>query len=169
MGQTPTAGDNASIARVASPAPSIVLPETDIAAVLRAAGLKVTAPRSQVLRAFDGLAHATADELLVAVQPVLPNTSVQAVYGVLSALTDAGLLRRIEPAGSAARYERRVGDNHHHLVCTMCGTVADVDCVIGEAPCLTPSTTGGFTVTSAEVTFWGLCGSCQSLSPLPAA
>ncbi len=130
-------------------------------AVLRGAGLKVTASREAVLAAFDRLSHATADEVVTAVRPALPGTSLQAVYGVLSALTDAGILRRIEPAGSAARYERRVGDNHHHLVCRDCGAVADVDCVVGEPPCLAPSDAAGFTVETAEVTFWGRCPDCQ--------
>jgi Fe2+ or Zn2+ uptake regulation protein len=137
----------------------------DISTAIREAGLKVTAPRSEVLRVFDDLAHATADQVFEAVRPTLPGTSLQAVYGVLAAMTEAGMLRRIEPAGSAARYERRVGDNHHHVVCTNCGAVSDVECVVGHSPCLTPSSASGFTVTTAEVTFWGLCPNCQS-SPL---
>jgi Fur family ferric uptake transcriptional regulator len=96
-----------------------------------------------------------------AVLPALPGTSIQNVHNVLGDLTSAGLLRRIEPAGSPARYERRTGDNHHHIVCTSCGAVGDVDCVVGHAPCLHPSDAGGFAVTTAEVTFWGLCPSCQ--------
>ena len=91
------------------------------------------------------------------------NTSPQAIYGVLGALSGADLLRRIEPAGSPALYERRVGDNHHHLVCSSCGKVTDVECVVGEAPCLTPSTTNGFVLQTAEVTFWGLCPECQQV------
>jgi Fe2+ or Zn2+ uptake regulation protein len=134
----------------------------DIATAIREAGLKVTAPRTEVLRVFEDLAHATADQVFEAVRPKLPGTSVQAVYGVLAAMTEAGMLRRIEPAGSAARYERRVGDNHHHVVCTDCGAVSDVECAVGHAPCLTPSSASGFTVTTAEVTFWGLCPDCQS-------
>jgi len=96
-----------------------------------------------------------------AVLPALPGTSIQNVHNVLGDLTSAGILRRIEPAHSPALYERRVGDNHHHVVCTSCGAVADVDCVVGQAPCLHPSAAGGFVVATAEVTFWGLCPSCQ--------
>jgi Fur family ferric uptake transcriptional regulator len=95
------------------------------------------------------------------VLPALPGTSIQNVHNVLGDLTTAGLVRRIEPAGSAALYERRIGDNHHHVVCTGCGAVADVDCVVGHAPCLHPSDAGGFAIDTAEVTFWGLCPSCQ--------
>ena len=135
---------------------------TDSASILRDAGLKVTAPRTAVLHALDSMSHVTADQIFAAVHPALPGTSLQAVYGVLGALTDAGIIRRIEPAGSSARYERRVGDNHHHLVCTGCGAVADVDCAVGHAPCLTPSNTEGFVATSAEIIFWGRCTSCAS-------
>ena len=90
--------------------------------------------------------------------------STQAVYDVLGALTRAGLLRRIEPAGSPTRYETRVGDNHHHVVCRSCGTIADVDCVLGEPPCLSPAEAGGFVVDEAEITFWGMCPTCQTVS-----
>lgn len=131
---------------------------------LRSAGLKVTAPRLAVLDAFgvgEAGGHLSADEVFGAVSPTLPSTSMQAVYGVLGALVGAGLLRKIEPAGSAALYEKRIGDNHHHLVCTGCNRVQDVDCVTGEAPCLTPSSTHGFLIHTAEVTFWGLCADCQ--------
>ena len=137
---------------------------TDSASILRDAGLKVTAPRTAVLHALDTMAHVTADQIFAAVLPALPGTSLQAVYGVLGALTDAQIIRRIEPAGSPARYERRVGDNHHHLVCTGCGAVADVDCAVGHAPCLTPSNTEGFVTSSAEITFWGLCTNCAASS-----
>jgi len=128
---------------------------------LRSAGLRVTAPRVAVLEALDGMPHASADVVYAKVALALPATSLQAVYGVLAALAGAGLVRRIEPAGSAALYELRTGDNHHHVVCTVCGDVADVDCVVGHAPCLTPSNDAGFTVQTAEVTFWGLCASCR--------
>ncbi len=130
--------------------------------LLRGAGLRVTAPRLAVLRASAALPHATADDILTAVSTELPTTSHQAVYGVLNALTGAGLVRRIEPAGSAARYERRTGDNHHHVVCTLCGAVEDVDCAVGHAPCLTPSETHGFAVTTAEITYWGICAECAA-------
>ncbi|HEV7955727.1 MAG: transcriptional repressor [Microbacteriaceae bacterium] len=142
---------------------------TQLHAVLREAGLKVTAPRLAVLAAIENAPHAGADDLFGAVRLELPGTSLQAVYGVLGALTTAGVLRRIEPAGSPARYERRVGDNHHHIVCTTCGAVADVDCVHGDAPCLAPSATNGFTVQSAEITFWGLCPKCQAAAQSEAA
>ncbi|WP_425402265.1 Fur family transcriptional regulator [Glaciibacter superstes] len=128
---------------------------------IHAAGLKVTAVRLAVLHALESAPHAGADALFTAVRGDVTGTSVQAVYGVLTSFTAAGLVRRIEPAGSPARYELRTGDNHHHVVCTGCGAVGDVDCVVGEAPCLTPSNTGGFSAQSAEVTFWGLCASCQ--------
>lgn len=137
-------------------------PVIDLETTLRQAGLRVTAPRTAVLRALETHPHADADEVFRAIAGDLPGTSLQAVYVVLGALTDAGLLRRIEPAGSPARYERRTGDNHHHVVCTRCGAVDDVDCVHGEAPCLTPSSTGGYAITTAEVTFWGLCPACQA-------
>jgi Fe2+ or Zn2+ uptake regulation protein len=134
----------------------------DHAAEIRAARLKVTAPRLAVLEELTASPHATADQLYDAIRPALPGTSVQAVYGVLSAFTAAGLVRRIEPAGTAALFERRVGDNHHHIVCTHCHSVRDVECVTGEAPCLTPSDTAGYVVQTAEVTFWGLCPDCQA-------
>ena len=133
-----------------------------LAAGIRSAGLKVTAQRLAVLHALADSPHASAERVFAAVRAELPGTSLQAVYGVLTAFSSAGLVRRIEPAGSAALYERRVGDNHHHLVCTACGAVHDVDCVVGEAPCLTPSDARGFALQSAEVTFWGLCPSCQT-------
>jgi len=129
---------------------------------IRAAGLKVTSPRIAVLRALTDSPHASADRLFAAVRADLPGTSLQAVYGVLSAFTTAGLVRKIEPAGSAALFERRVGDNHHHIVCTRCNAVHDVDCAVGSAPCLVPSDASGFVVHTAEVTFWGLCPSCQA-------
>lgn len=128
---------------------------------LRDAGLRVTAPRVAVLVAVGRLPHATAEAVLTAVRAELPTVSVQAVYDVLHALTGAGLLRCIEPAGHPARYERRVADNHHHVVCRGCGAIDDVDCAVGPSPCLTPSSTGGFTVETAEVTYWGLCPACQ--------
>ena len=128
---------------------------------LRAAGLKVTKGRVAVLEALEGLPHADAESVFRALQPVLPETSIQNVHNVLGDLHRTGLVRRIEPAGSPARYERRTGDNHHHVVCTGCGAVADVDCVVGHAPCLHPSDAGGFAIDTAEVTFWGLCPSCQ--------
>ncbi|GHD42729.1 transcriptional repressor [Mycetocola manganoxydans] len=130
--------------------------------LLRSAGLRATDQRLAVLRALETSPHADAHTVFQAVLPDLPDTSLQAVYGVLGALTDAGLVRRIEPAGSPARYELRVGDNHHHIVCSKCGAIGDVDCAVGAAPCLTPLDTSGFTLTTAEVTYWGLCPDCAA-------
>jgi Fur family transcriptional regulator, stress-responsive regulator len=129
---------------------------------LRAAGLRVTAPRRAVLTWLADHPHATAEAVRGGVLPELGSVSVQAVYDVLAACVDAGLVRRIEPAGHPARYERRVADNHHHVVCRRCGATADVDCTVGPAPCLEPSQAHGFTVDEAEVTFWGLCPACHS-------
>ncbi len=133
-------------------------------AILRAAGLRVTSPRIAVLDALRNHPHATADTLAVQARQALGSVSTQAVYDVLSVCTDAGLVRRIEPAGSAARYETRTGDNHHHLVCRDCGAVADVDCALPPAPCLTPSDDQGFVIDEAEVVFWGYCSTCLHLS-----
>ncbi|UIR36513.1 transcriptional repressor [Rhodococcus sp. DMF-1] len=133
----------------------------DIPAQLRAAGLRVTAPRVAVLGAVAAQPHSDADEIAVAVRSELGSVSTQAVYDVLKACVGAGLLRRIEPAGSPARYETRIGDNHHHLVCRNCGAVTDTDCVVGAVPCLVPSDDHGFAVDEAEVTFWGLCPDCR--------
>lgn len=129
--------------------------------LLREVGLKVTTQRLAVLDVLTHQPHADADAVFSRVRETVPTTSIQAVYGVLSALTEARLLRRIEPAGSSALYERRTGDNHHHLICTTCRSVVDVDCVMGEPPCLTPSSSHGFVVDQAEVTFWGTCPSCR--------
>lgn len=130
--------------------------------LLRTSGLRVTTPRLAVLRATESMPHATADDIVTALTAELPTTSHQAVYGVLAALTGVGLVRRIEPAGSPARYERRTGDNHHHIVCTLCGAIEDVDCAVGHSPCLTPSDAHGFAVTTAEVTYWGICERCAA-------
>ncbi len=124
--------------------------------------LRVTRPRLAVLAVLREHAHATTDEVLGAVRARLPEVSHQAVYDVLRALTATGLVRRIEPQGSVARYEVRVGDNHHHLVCRSCGVIADVDCAVGPAPCLTPSEGHGFVVDEAEVIYWGTCPSCTA-------
>lgn len=130
---------------------------------LRAAGLKVTRGRVAALAALQAHSHLTAEQLHARVRDV-PMTQA-AVYLALGVLTDHGVLRRIEPAGSPARYELRVGDNHHHLVCSRCDRVVDVDCVTEEAPCLTPSDTHGFSVASAEITFWGVCPDCAGAHP----
>ena len=129
---------------------------------LRAAGLRATAPRLAVLAVLGSLPHADTAQVIGAVREELGAVSSQAIYNVLAALVEAGLVRRIEPAGSAARYEVRVGDNHHHLVCRKCGAVADVDCAVGERPCLAPSEHHGYSVEEAEVTYWGVCPACRA-------
>lgn len=133
--------------------------------MLHAAGLRVTRPRLTVLEVLRGVPHSSADTVLHAARAVHATISVQTVYDVLAACTQAGLVRRIQPAGSPALYETRTADNHHHLACRGCGHVTDVDCVIGPPPCLTPSDAAGFTVDEAEVVFWGLCPSCQLVPP----
>jgi Fur family transcriptional regulator, stress-responsive regulator len=129
--------------------------------LLRAHGLRVTRPRLAVLDVLGHGGHLEVDEIALRVRQRLDTVSTQAVYDVLGALARVGLARRIEPAGSPALYERRAGDNHHHVVCRGCGAVADVDCAKGEAPCLDPTAAQGFVVDEAEVTFWGLCPVCQ--------
>ena len=134
--------------------------------MLRESALRVTAPRLAVLSAVHERPHSDTDTIIGRVRDTLGAVSNQAVYDVLRALTGAGLLRRIQPTGSVARYETRVADNHHHLVCRSCGTIADVDCVEGPAPCLTASDDHGFTIDEAEVVFWGLCPACApQISP----
>jgi Fe2+ or Zn2+ uptake regulation protein len=129
---------------------------------LRGAGLRVTAARVALLEAVRGGDHLDAEAIASRVRDRVGHVSLQAVYEALHALTAAGLIRRIEPAGSAARFEGRVGDNHHHVVCRSCGVVADVDCAVGEVPCLTASGDHGFSIDEAEVVYWGLCSSCSS-------
>ncbi len=141
-------------------------PTEDLELSLRGAALRVTRPRLAVLAVLREHAHATTDEVLRDVRTQLPEVSHQAVYDVLRALTTAGLVRRIEPQGSVARYEVRVGDNHHHLVCRSCGAIADVDCSVGPAPCLTPAEDHGFVVDEAEVIYWGLCRACSAAPPV---
>ena len=126
--------------------------------------LRVTEPRLAVYEALGALPHASADAVHAAVSERMPRASLQSVYNALGDFTDAGLVRRIEPAGHAMLFELRIGDNHHHLVCTSCGAVQDVDCAVGHAPCLHPSDAHGFTLTSAEVTYWGLCPACASVA-----
>lgn len=128
---------------------------------LRRAALRVTAPRLAVLAAVADHPHTDTDTVLGLVRATLGTVSHQAIYDVLRALTEAGLLRRIQPMGSVARYETRVGDNHHHLVCRTCGAIADVDCAVGAAPCLTAADDRGFALDEAEVIYWGLCPSCS--------
>ncbi|MEV4232364.1 Fur family transcriptional regulator [Streptomyces bobili] len=129
---------------------------------LRGAGLRVTAARVALLDTVRDGDHLGVEAIAAGVRDRVGHISLQAVYEALHALTAAGLLRRIEPPGSPARFEGRVGDNHHHLVCRSCGTVADVDCAVGHAPCLTASDNRGFSVDEAEVIYWGLCPACSS-------
>lgn len=132
----------------------------DFECMLREAALRVTRPRLAVLSAVHAHPHADTDSIIGAVRRELPKVSHQAVYDVLRALTASGLVRRIQPSGSVARYESRVGDNHHHVVCRSCGVIADVDCAVGETPCLTASDDQGFSIDEAEVTYWGVCPEC---------
>ncbi|HEX2578244.1 MAG TPA: Fur family transcriptional regulator [Aquihabitans sp.] len=136
-------------------------------AQLRERGVRVTAQRLAVLQAVADRPHSTADDIADVVRAELGTVSRQAVYDALGALTDHGLLRRIQPAGSAARYEDRAGDNHHHLICRICGRTADVDCAVGDVPCLTASDAAGFEIDEAEVLYWGRCPECAAAAPLP--
>ncbi len=139
-------------------------PDDEPAFELRAAGLRVTAPRVAVLRTLRRAPHADTDTVITMARAECGAVSPQAIYNVLGALVRAGLVRRIEPAGSPALYEIRVGDNHHHVVCRRCGDTADIDCAVGSRPCLTPSESHGYLLDEAEVTFWGICPSCQRAS-----
>ena len=134
--------------------------------MLRGVALRVTRPRVAVLTAVHTHPHADTDSIIQAVRADLPDVSHQAVYDSLSTLTSAGLVRRIQPSGSVARYESRVGDNHHHVVCRSCGVIADVDCAVGEAPCLIASdddgSLAGFSIDEAEVIYWGVCPNCST-------
>ena len=132
--------------------------------LLREHNLRVTSPRLAVLGAVHSSPHASTDAVIDAVRDELGVVSHQAVYDVLRALTSAGLLRRIQPAGSVARYEARVGDNHHHVVCRTCGAIADVDCAVSATPCLTASDDQGFVIDEAEVTYWGTCAACAQVA-----
>lgn len=134
--------------------------------VLRGAGLRVTQPRLAVLDAVHALPHADTEALIGAARSRVDGVSHQAVYDVLRVLTDNGLVRRIQPQGSVARYEARVHDNHHHLVCRVCGDITDVDCATEQAPCVTPPLVDGFDVDEAEVIYWGRCRSC-AMTPAP--
>ncbi len=129
---------------------------------IRAAGLNVTAQRVAVYREVMREPHGRADAIRNAVRAALGTISTQAVYDVLGALVEAGLVRRIQPAGSPARYEARVGDNHHHLICRSCGTVVDVDCAVGDVPCLQANDEQGFEIDEAEVIYWGRCPECRN-------
>jgi Fur family ferric uptake transcriptional regulator len=142
------------------------LPSAD---ALRRAGLRVTAVRVALLETVRAGDHLGVEAVADGVRGRVGHVSLQAVYEALHALTAAGLVRRIEPAGGTPRFEGRVGDNHHHLVCRSCGGVADVDCAVGEAPCLTPSDDRGFTLSEAEVIYWGLCAKCSARDELSAS
>lgn len=133
----------------------------DYEGLLRGAALRVTRPRLAVLRAVHDHPHSDTDSIIRAVRADLGEVSHQAVYDVLRALSTTGLVRRIQPTGSVARYEARVGDNHHHVVCRSCGAIADVDCTVGAAPCLTASDDSGFVIDEAEIVYWGRCPDCS--------
>ncbi|MFC5922928.1 Fur family transcriptional regulator [Micromonospora vulcania] len=135
---------------------------SDFEAQLRAVSLRVTRPRLAVLAALHDHPHVDTDTVIALVRADHPSVSHQAVYDVLRALTVAGLVRRIQPAGATARYESRIADNHHHVVCRSCGAIADVDCAVGHAPCLTASDDHGFVIDEAEVVYWGTCSDCAT-------
>ena len=139
-------------------------PTLDVEQLLRGADLRVTRPRVAVLAAVHDHPHADTDTIIGTVRDEIGDVSTQAVYDVLRALTTAGLVRRLEPAGSVARYESRVGDNHHHVVCRTCGAISDVDCAVGDTPCLTASDDHGYAIDEAEVTYWGRCPACSGAS-----
>jgi Fur family transcriptional regulator, stress-responsive regulator len=130
--------------------------------MLQSANLRVTRPRLAVLHAVSDHPHSETDTIIRAAREHTPDVSHQTVYDALNALTAAGLIRRIQPNGSLARYETRVGDNHHHVVCRSCGVIADVDCAVGEPPCLTASDDLGFAIDEAEVIYWGFCPDCAT-------
>jgi Fur family ferric uptake transcriptional regulator len=138
---------------------------TDPADLLRQHGIQVTAQRLAVLRAVAGQPHITADAVAEAVRMEIGAISLQSVYDALGVLVTEGLIRRIQPAGSPARFEDRVGDNHHHLICRTCGRVVDVECAVGSAPCLTAAEDSGFTIDEAEVAYWGRCPDCVNRRP----
>ncbi len=139
----------------------------DVSDQLRGAGLRVTAPRQSVLQWLAEHPHATVEQIRSGVAQQLGSVSTQTVYDVLAACIRAGLVRRTEPAGHPARFERRTGDNHHHLVCRSCGRTEDVDCAAGARPCLTPSDDHSYVLDEAEVVFWGLCPTCQAVAAVP--
>jgi Fur family transcriptional regulator, stress-responsive regulator len=138
-------------------------------ALLRRHGLQVTAQRLAVLGAVSDRPHRTADDIYTVVRADIGAISRQAVYDALAALTDKGLFRRIQPAGSSARYETRVGDNHHHLICRVCGRMVDVDCAVGATPCLTAAHDSGYEIDEAEVVYWGRCPECAATTSASAA
>jgi Fur family ferric uptake transcriptional regulator len=136
----------------------------DPADLLRQCGIQVTAQRLAVLRAVSGQPHITADAVAVVVRGEIGAISLQSVYDALGVLVAEGLIRRIQPAGSPARFEDRVNDNHHHLICRVCGRVVDVDCAVGNAPCLTAANDNGYEIDEAEVAYWGRCPDCMAQS-----
>jgi Fe2+ or Zn2+ uptake regulation protein len=140
---------------------------SDLERMLREVGLRVTRPRTAVLSAVHTHPHADTESILGVVRRDHGDVSHQAVYDVLRALTETGLVRRIQPSGSLARYEARIGDNHHHVVCRTCGAIADVDCAVGAAPCLTASDDAGFAIDEAEVIYWGQCPQCRNTPVRP--
>ena len=137
----------------------------DPADLLRQRGIHVTAQRIAVLRAVSATPHVTADAVAETVRAEIGAISLQSVYDALGMLAAEGLIRRIQPSGSAARYEDRVGDNHHHLICRVCGRVVDVDCAVGDAPCLAASDDKGYQIDEAEIAYWGRCPDCQTQPP----
>ena len=140
---------------------------TDPVALLRDHGLQVTAQRLAVLKAVSLRPHGTADDIAAVARDQIGTISRQAVYDALGILSEKGLIRRIQPPGSSARYEDRVGDNHHHLICRMCGRTVDVDCAVGAAPCLSAADDAGFEIDEAEVVYWGRCPDCLARGPSP--
>jgi Fur family transcriptional regulator, stress-responsive regulator len=142
---------------------------TDPADLLRRRGIQVTAQRLAVLRAVSNQPHTTADAVADVVRSEIGAISLQAVYDALAILVVGGIIRRIQPAGSPARFEDRVGDNHHHLICRLCGNVVDVDCAVGDAPCLTAADDNGYEIDEAEVAYWGRCPQCVAKSNRSAA
>jgi Fur family ferric uptake transcriptional regulator len=141
--------------------------DLDLPQALRGSALRVTRPRLAVLHAVHAHPHADTESIIRAAREDLPEVSHQAVYDVLRVLTEAGLVRRIQPAGSVARYEARVGDNHHHVVCRSCGAIADVDCAVGDAPCLDAASDNGYRIDEAEVVYWGTCPGCAAARTQP--
>jgi Fur family ferric uptake transcriptional regulator len=137
----------------------------DFSNLLRDRHVQVTAQRLAVMRAVSAYPHCTADDVAEGVRAEIGTISKQAVYDALALLTGKGLIRRIQPSGSAALYEDRVGDNHHHLICRQCRKLVDVDCAVGDAPCLTPSNGSGYQIEEAEVVYWGTCPDCIAAAP----
>ncbi len=157
-----------SVQRWAHDAITPMQPSSDAASLLREHGVQVTAQRLAVLRAVSGRPHGTADDVAEVVRSEIGAISRQAVYDALGMLADKGLIRRIQPAGSPARFEDRVGDNHHHLICRNCGRMVDVDCAVGVTPCLTAADDSDYEIDEAEVVYWGRCPECLAAAPVSA-